>query len=206
MRLLWNCWMCFHHILGWSVGAKVSGILCHRGVQLILAYSWARPVILVAGKGRKVMFLFLLFLHFHSCSSFFPVTLFHLFCYLFCRLFSLSLGDDTQWPTRVDVSVNPNTINFTIFHFGPSIEKKLRIYSNGLAPLTNIVVLPIYGTEYWNISQDTQEMPQSRSTTYPKHQKKERWGTTNDKTNATYKTTDAQIKQKRLTTLEWSVG
>ena len=40
-------------------------------VQLILAYSWARPAILVAGKGRGGMFLFLLFLHFHFCSSFF---------------------------------------------------------------------------------------------------------------------------------------
>ena len=68
---------------GWSGGAKVSCILCHRGVQLILAYSWARPAILVAGKGRGGMFLFLLFLHFHSCSSFFPVSLFHLFDYLF---------------------------------------------------------------------------------------------------------------------------
>ena len=91
-------------------GAKVSCIFCHWGVQLILAYSWARPAILVAGKGRELMFLFLLFLHFHSCSSFFPVPLFHLFCYLFC-LFSLSLGDDTKWPTRVDVSLNPNSIN-----------------------------------------------------------------------------------------------
>ena len=70
-------------IWGWSGGAKVSCILCHRGVQLILAYSWARPAILVAGKGRGGMFLFLLFLHFHSCSSFFPVPLFHLFDYLF---------------------------------------------------------------------------------------------------------------------------
>ena len=76
-------------------GAKVSCILCHRGVQLILAYSWARPAILVAGKGREVMFLFLLFLHFHSCSSFFPVPLFHLFCYLFC-LFSPFLWETTQ--------------------------------------------------------------------------------------------------------------
>ena len=38
---------------GWSGGAKVSCILCHRGVQLILAYSWAKPAILVAGKGRR---------------------------------------------------------------------------------------------------------------------------------------------------------
>ena len=73
---------------------------CHvsfvtRGVQLILAYSWARPAILVAGKGREVMFLFLLFLHFHSCFSFFPVPPFHLFCCLFCQ-FSPFLWETTQ--------------------------------------------------------------------------------------------------------------
>ena len=66
---------------GWSCDVKVSCILCHLGVQLKLAYIWARPAILVAGKGRGGMFLFLLFLHFHSCSSFFPVPLFHLLCY-----------------------------------------------------------------------------------------------------------------------------
>ena len=32
-------------------------ILHHRGVQLILAYSWARPASLVVGKGREGMFL-----------------------------------------------------------------------------------------------------------------------------------------------------
>ena len=78
---------------GWSGGAKVC-ILRHRDVQLILTYSWARPDILVAGKGRGEMFLFLLFLHFHSCSSFLPVPLCHLFYYLFS--FLLSLGDDTK--------------------------------------------------------------------------------------------------------------
>ena len=57
---------------------KVLCILHHWGVQLILAYSWARPAILVVGKGIGGMFLFLLFLHFLSCSSFFPVPLFHL--------------------------------------------------------------------------------------------------------------------------------
>ena len=41
------------------------------------------------------VFYFLLFLHFHSCSSFFPVPLFHLFCYLF-RLFSPFLWETTQ--------------------------------------------------------------------------------------------------------------
>ena len=50
-----------------------------EATEPVLAYSWARPAILVAGKGREVMFLFLLFLYFHSCSSFFPVPLFHLF-------------------------------------------------------------------------------------------------------------------------------
>ena len=31
----------------WLDGAKVSCILRHRGIQLILAYSWVRPAILV---------------------------------------------------------------------------------------------------------------------------------------------------------------
>ena len=81
--------------LGWSGGAKVLCILHHWGVQLILAYSWARPAILVVGKGRGGMFLFLLFLHFHSCSSFFPVPLFHLLYSLF-YLFSPFLWETTQ--------------------------------------------------------------------------------------------------------------
>ena len=47
----------FFFFLRWSGGAKVSCILRHWGVQLILAYSWARPVILVAGKGRGNVFI-----------------------------------------------------------------------------------------------------------------------------------------------------
>ena len=91
--------VCFHgeirKIAGWSGGAKVLCILHHWGVQLILAHSWARPAILVVGKGRGGMFLFLLFLHFHSCSSFFPVPLFHLL-YSFFYLFSPFLWETTQ--------------------------------------------------------------------------------------------------------------
>ena len=72
---------------GWPGGAKESCILRHQGVQLILAYRWAKPAILLAGKSRGGMLffllLFLLFLHFHSCSFFFPVPLFHLFYYLY---------------------------------------------------------------------------------------------------------------------------
>ena len=41
--------------------AKVSCILRHWGVQLILAYSWARPATFVAGKDRGGMILLLLF-------------------------------------------------------------------------------------------------------------------------------------------------
>ena len=78
----------------------------HPGVQLILAYSWARPAILVAGKGRggnvfissvsSLSFL-VLFLPCPPLSSpllslLFPISLF--------------LGDDTKWSTRVDLSLN----------------------------------------------------------------------------------------------------
>ena len=66
-------------------------------------------LIVVASKGRGEMFysfsFFTFFLFFFlpcpSLSS--PLSL--------LSLFSLSLGDDTKWPTRVDMSLNPNTIN-----------------------------------------------------------------------------------------------
>ena len=37
-----------HRGVGWSGVAKMSCILHHQGIQLILAYSWARSAILVA--------------------------------------------------------------------------------------------------------------------------------------------------------------
>ena len=98
---------------GWSGGAKVLCILHYRGVQLILAYSWARPAILVVGKGRGGMFLFLLFLHFHSCSSFFPVPLFHL---LFVSLQNhVSSPFWRKWPSWVDASLNLNSSSSSSF-------------------------------------------------------------------------------------------
>ena len=76
--------------------ANVSCISYHRGIQLILAYSWARPAILVAGKGRggnvfisslsSLSFLFL----FLPCPSLSSPLLSLLY------LFSLSLGDNTK--------------------------------------------------------------------------------------------------------------
>ena len=95
---------------GCWVRQKVSCILHHRDPQLRLAYSWARPIGLAAGKGRGGMFLFLV-----SSLSF-------IFLFLPCpshsspllSLFSLSQGDDIKWPTRIDVSFNPNTVNLPI--------------------------------------------------------------------------------------------
>ena len=82
--------------------AKVC-ILRHWGVQLILACGWA-------GKGRGGMFLFLWFLHFHSCRSFIPVPLFHLLYYLF-YLFSSFLWEttqnDPQWLTALTTPPPP---------------------------------------------------------------------------------------------------
>ena len=64
---------------GWLDMAKVSCILRDRGVQLMLAYSWARPAILVAGKVSEGIFS----VNFHSFSSFFPVPLFHFLYHIF---------------------------------------------------------------------------------------------------------------------------
>ena len=122
--------------LGWSGMAKVSCILHHRGVKLILAYGWAGLAILVAGyldlhlsivdgfvqltKSSTYIYLrkrecFFFFISSVSSLSF-------LFLFLHCpslstrllslpSFFSLSHGDDIKWPTWVDVSLNANTIN-----------------------------------------------------------------------------------------------
>ena len=66
---------------------KSSGHPTDIGLQL------GKAAILVAGKGGGGMFLFLLLIHFHSCSFFLPDPLFHLFFYLF---YCFSLGDNTK--------------------------------------------------------------------------------------------------------------
>ena len=87
---------------------NVSCILRHLGVQLRLAYSWARPAILVAGKVKGECFFFI-----SSVSSLSFLFLFLPFPSLSSLLspISFSLGDDTKWPTKVDVSLSPNSIN-----------------------------------------------------------------------------------------------
>ena len=90
-------------MLGW---VRRGCSACHRDNHLILAYSLARPAVLAAGKGKEGT-LFLLFLHFLSFSSLFPISLFH----LHYSIPSPFLWETTKWPTRIDMSSNPNTIN-----------------------------------------------------------------------------------------------
>ena len=59
--IFWPSSSYVHRVVRYGEGVVY---LMSPGFQLILAYSWARPFILVAGKGRGGMFLFLLFLHF----------------------------------------------------------------------------------------------------------------------------------------------
>ena len=84
-----------------------SCILCHRGVQLILAYSWARPAILAAGKGRGGIFLFLQCLHFHSWFLFLPCPPLSSPLLYLLSLYPLSLGDNTKWATKGWCVVKP---------------------------------------------------------------------------------------------------
>ena len=83
------CW-------GWLGGAKVLCISRHRGVQLILAYSWARPAILVAGKGRGGMFFILSVSSLSLLFLFLPCPCLSSLLLSLLSLFSLSLGDDTK--------------------------------------------------------------------------------------------------------------
>ena len=116
-----NCGTVLDPKMGWLGETKVSCILRHRCVQLILAYSWERSAILAAGKGRGGMFLFFLFLHFHF--PFFPGPLFHLLYYLF-YLSSPFLWETTQNdPQRLHVikpqhsqSKTPNEIVYFLLN------------------------------------------------------------------------------------------
>ena len=88
----------------------MSYILRHQGVML--AYSWTRPAILAAGKDRGECLYFFCFFTFIQFLFFFHPCLFVSSPLLsLLSIFSLSLGDNKKLPTRVDVSLNPNTIN-----------------------------------------------------------------------------------------------
>ena len=111
--------------------AKVSCISHHRGIQrrrvsyVTEASNW---YLLIVGQGLLSLqnvkvegecfyfFCFFTFIHF----SFSPVPLFHLLCCLL-SLFSLSLGDNSKWPTGVDVSIHaiPHTVRQNLTEFSP---------------------------------------------------------------------------------------
>ena len=98
--------------LGWLGEAKVSCILYHQGVQLRLAYSWARPAILAAGKGRGGnVFISSVVFHFCSFCTFSPVSLFHLLYYLFYLSFPFLWETIQADPQELACCLNPNTIN-----------------------------------------------------------------------------------------------
>ena len=87
-----------------------ESVMCLMSPGHPIDIGWARPAILVAGKGRGGMFYFICFF------TFIPVPLSSMsLSFIFSTIssisFSHSLGDNTKWPTRVDVLLNPNTIN-----------------------------------------------------------------------------------------------
>ena len=85
----------------------------------LLTLQWLR----VEGWWGGGIFLFLLFLHFHQFSSFSPVPLFQFISSTISSISSFSLGNNTKWPTRVDVSLNQDTINQKL-HRGLSLPRK----------------------------------------------------------------------------------
>ena len=96
--LIFTSWE--HHInVGWLGEANLSCSSRHWGFQLRLAYSWARPAILVAreGRGGGGMFLFLLFIHLDSFFSFSHAP--HLF-YLFSQMTQNDPQELMLTPTR----------------------------------------------------------------------------------------------------------
>ena len=76
--------------------AKVSCILRHRGIQLILAYAWARLAINIAGKGRGGCFYFFCFFDFINFPLYSPSLCLSPPLLSLLSLFSLSLGDDIK--------------------------------------------------------------------------------------------------------------
>ena len=74
---------CEMEFLNFGIGVVGCGegivYLASLGRPTYVGLQLGKTCIFVAGKGRGGI-IFLLFLHFHSCSSFSPVPLFHLLC------------------------------------------------------------------------------------------------------------------------------
>ena len=112
-------WPCLVHI--WYFSCPCEGVVgCGKGVMYLtspghptdIGLQLARLATLMAGKGRGECFYFFCFFPFIPVplSSLSPTFI----SFTVSSLFSLSLGDNTKWPTRVDVSLNRNTINYAL--------------------------------------------------------------------------------------------
>ena len=121
-------------MVGWCEGFVY---LTSPGCPTDIGLQWARPAILVAGKGRGGRFLFLLFLHFHSCSSFCPAPLFHLLYYLF-YLFSPFLWEMTQTDPQV-LTCRKTPTQSVIF-----------LHENVLWKLSEVLLMSIHNT-CWHV-------------------------------------------------------
>ena len=75
--------------------AKMLCILGHCGIQLRLAYSWARPAIFAVGKGTGEYFYFFCFFTF-ICFLFSPLSLSFFSSTIASISLLLSLGGNTK--------------------------------------------------------------------------------------------------------------
>ena len=139
--------------VGGGGGAKVLCILRHWGAHLRLAYSWARPAILAAGKGRGecfYLFCFLTLIHF----PFSPVPLFDLLYYLFYLYLSSPFLWETTQNDPQGLTLNPNTISCPPFFkcFKYLIAGKTCTCLQKLSPFANSdVCICIPFTFYCNV-------------------------------------------------------
>ena len=118
-RTRWPCALVQSYLdilcLGWLGEAKVSCFLHHQSNWYgLIVWQGLLSLQQVRVEGECFYFFCLLLSFIYlvlTCPSLSSPLLSLL------SLFSLSLGDDTKWPTRVDVSLNPNTINQKHFLF-----------------------------------------------------------------------------------------
>ena len=126
-----------HCPVGWLGEAKVSCVLRHWASNWCLLTVRQGLLSLQKVKVEGECFYFFCFFTFIH----FPFSTVPLFYLLYCllSLFSLSLGDDTKWPTSVDVSLNPNSVKSItrcpVTKQGPFID--LRTNRNSVSVVVN---------------------------------------------------------------------
>ena len=124
---------------------KVSGILCHLGVQLILASNWARSAILEVGQGRggnvfisSVSSLSFPFFFLPQCASLSS----SLLSLLSLLPFSGMTQNDPQWLTCHLTPTQSINITMGVFHFSKNHSCKLEGYSDEYFSLLFKIISP----------------------------------------------------------------